>query len=114
MGDDALPSGGRLLFHCLTSHAALPNRCNWLRVSGDVRWQPIEEPAPAELVYGPALRRFELFSRLFRRQPWWEPVPASATIVPRSERPAAAPGASRFFPVHPGWSTWRPRQQAVH
>ena len=42
MGDDALPSGGRLLFHCLTSHAALPNRCNWLRVSGDFRWQPIE------------------------------------------------------------------------
>ena len=45
--------GDVLLFHCLTSHAALPNHASRLRISTDVRWQPADQPAPAELVLGP-------------------------------------------------------------
>ena len=48
--------GDVLVFHCLTPHAALPNQGSTLRISGDFRWQRSDEPAPAELVLGPAGR----------------------------------------------------------
>ena len=40
-----------------------------LRVSTDFRWQALDETAPFELIYGPAPRRFELYSRLFATSP---------------------------------------------
>jgi hypothetical protein len=106
--------GDVILFHCLTPHAALPNRGATLRVSGDFRWQRPDEPAPAELVLGPGGRPPEMFSRLFRRQRWWEPVPAGLDLHPRAELIVAPPGPSRLVPVHPGWQYWRPPPAAVH
>jgi Phytanoyl-CoA dioxygenase (PhyH) len=117
--------GDVLIFHCLTPHAALANNAAELRLSGDFRWQE-GQVAPAELILGPARhaagpfgRRaagqpVEMFSRMFRREPWWEPVPAGLTLTPRAELSAVPPGPSRFFPVHPGWQRWRPPPGAVH
>ncbi len=107
-------AGDVLVFHCLTSHAALPNRDASLRLSGDFRWQCSDQPVPAELVLGPAGRPWEVFSRVFARQPWWEPVPAGMTLVPRERLTATPPGPSRYFPVHGGWRHWRPPAGAVH
>ena len=105
--------GDVIIFHCLTPHAALPNRGSTLRISGDFRWQR-PGPAPAELVLGPAGRRPEMFSRLFRREPWWEPVPAGLTLYPRAQMITAPPGPSRLIPVHPGWQYWQPPPATVH
>ena len=107
-------AGDALVFHCLTSHAALPNRDTSLRLSGDFRWQRSDQPAPAQLVLGPAGGQREMFSRLFARQPWWEPVPGGMTLVPRESLAASPPGPSRYFRVHPGWRLWRPPPGAVH
>ena len=112
--------GDVLLFHCLTSHAALPNHTDRLRISADFRWQAADQPAPAELVLGPAAgsarrsRKAELFSRLLSREPWWEPVPDGLLLYARHELLSAPPAASRLFPVHPGWQRWRPPRAAVH
>jgi len=99
--------GDVLVFHCLLPHAALPNTAGVLRLSGDFRWQVPAGPAPIEMVYGPSSRPPELFSRLFRRQPWWQPVPAGLDLRPRAELAGRPPGPSRFFPVHPAWRLWR-------
>ena len=107
-------AGDALVFHCLTSHAALPNCDVSLRLSGDFRWQCSDQPVPAELVLGPAGGQWEMFSRLFARQPWWEPVPDGMTLVPRERLVASPPGPSRYFRVHPGWRFWRPPAGAVH
>jgi Phytanoyl-CoA dioxygenase (PhyH) len=107
-------AGDAVVFHCLTSHAALPNRETTLRLSGDFRWQCSDQPVPAQLVLGPAGRPWELFSRLFAGEPWWEPVPAGLTLVPRERLVPNPPGPSRFFAVHPGWRFWRPPPGAVH
>jgi hypothetical protein len=93
--------GDVLVFHCLTPHAALPNRGSTLRISGDFRWQRSDEPAPAELVLGPAGRPPEMFSRLFGRERWWEPVPAGLALRPRAQMITVPPGPSRLIPVHP-------------
>ena len=112
--------GDVLLFHCLTSHAALPNHTDQLRISADFRWQAADQPAPAELVLGPASvsarrsRQVELFSRLLSREPWWEPVPDGLFLYARQELLTAPPAASRLFPVHRGWQRWRPPRAAVH
>jgi Phytanoyl-CoA dioxygenase (PhyH) len=106
--------GDVLVFHCLTSHAALPNRGGSLRVSGDFRWQRADQVAPAQLVLAPAGRPRELFSRLLAREPWWEPVPAETILGPRERLVASAPGPSRYFAVHPGWRRWRPPGGVVH
>jgi hypothetical protein len=97
--------GDVLLFHGLTSHAALPNRAGRLRVSQDSRWQAAGQPAPARLVYGPKQPgQGELFSRLLGRHRWWEPIPAGQPIAgPGAAGGAAAPW-SRFFPVDPSWA----------
>jgi hypothetical protein len=105
--------GDVIIFHCLTPHAALPNRGSALRISGDFRWQRAGQPAPAELVLGPAARPPELFSRLFRREPWWEPVPAGLVLYPRTQLVRTPPGPSRLVAVHPGWRHWQP-PRAVH
>jgi phytanoyl-CoA dioxygenase PhyH len=105
--------GDVLLFHCLTSHAALPNRSAALRISGDFRWQRADQPAPAQMVLGRADSQVELFSRMYGREPWWQPVPAGLQLLPRGHV-AAPPIASRFFPVHRGWRHWRPPPGQVH
>jgi hypothetical protein len=106
--------GDVIIFHCLTPHAALPNTGSSLRISGDFRWQQPDQPAPAELVLGPNGRQPELFSRLFSREQWWEPVPAGLALFPRAEMAAVPPGPSRLVAVHPGWKHWRPPPAAAH
>jgi hypothetical protein len=112
--------GDVLLFHCLTSHAALPNHADRLRVSADVRWQDPSQEAPAELVLGPAAgqarrgAQVELFSRLLSRESWWEPVPSGLMLQPRQVLIAAPPAPSRLFTMHPAWQRWRPPAAAVH
>jgi hypothetical protein len=107
--------GDVLLFHCLTSHAALPNRSGTLRLSQDSRWQRTDLPAPARMVYGPPGRRqtdHELFSRLLRREPWWEPIPPTVTIKDDSVPPGRP--RSQLFRVHPTWALWRTGPGPVH
>lgn len=114
--------GDVIIFHCLTPHAALPNTGSVLRLSGDFRWQLADRPAPTEMILGPASRSRlspasrppELFSRLFRHQQWWEPIPAGLTLCPRTQMVTAPPQPSRFFAVHPGWRYWQPPSSAVH
>jgi hypothetical protein len=105
--------GDVILFHCLTPHAALPNTGSALRISGDFRWQRPDQPAPAELILGPRGRSPELFSRLFSRERWWEPVPAGLTLYPRADLAGVPPGPSRLVVVHPGWNHWRPPPPAA-
>jgi hypothetical protein len=108
--------GDVLVFHCLTCHAALPNHADRLRISADFRWQAADQPAPAEMVLGPAavrangrrVRQSELYSRLLSSEPWWEPVPDGLLLRPRHELIAAPPAPSRLFAVHPRWQRWRP------
>ena len=96
--------GDVLLFHCLTSHAALPNQADRLRLSQDSRWQPEGQPAPARMIYGPKQQgQGELFSGLFGGRGWWEPIPATPPILRTGEADAAPPW-SRFFPVDPRWA----------
>lgn len=107
--------GDLLLFHCLTSHAALPNRSGGLRLSQDSRWQSADLPAPAHMVYGPARRarpERELFSRLLGHEPWWEPIPPSVAVKDDAA-PMARP-RSRLFRVHPTWALWRSGPGPVH
>lgn len=99
--------GDVLVFHCLLPHAALPNTAGVLRLSGDFRWQLPSGLAPVEMVYGPDSQPPELFSRLFQRQPWWQPVPGGLDLRPRAELSARPPGPSGFFRVHPAWRLWR-------
>jgi hypothetical protein len=65
--------GDVLVFHCLTTHAALPNREERIRLSAEYRWQLADQPAPRRMVIGPNGR--EIGSRLFSQAPWWRPVP---------------------------------------
>jgi Phytanoyl-CoA dioxygenase (PhyH) len=106
--------GDAIIFHCLTPHAALPNHSSSLRISGDFRWQRPDQPAPAELILGPRGRPPELFSRLFSRERWWEPVPARLALRPRAELAGLPPGPARLVSMHPGWLDWRPPAAAVH
>jgi hypothetical protein len=111
--------GDVLLFHCLTAHAALPNHADEARISADFRWQAADQPAPAELILGPAAlqaRRgqVELYSRLLGAEPWWEPVPSGLMLRSRGELTAAPPLPSRLFAVHRGWQRWRVPAGSVH
>jgi hypothetical protein len=65
--------GDVLVFHCLTTHAALPNLEERMRFSAEYRWQLADQPAPRRVVIGP--HGHEIGSRLFSRSPWWRPVP---------------------------------------
>ncbi len=112
--------GDVLLFHCLTSHAALPNHADRLRISADFRWQAADQPAPAELILGPAASQpgrrpqVEMFTRLLSRERWWEPVPSGLMLQPRQQLVTTMPAPSRLFAVHPAWQRWRPPPGAVH
>ncbi len=116
--------GDAIIFHCLTPHAALPNQGSALRISGDFRWQRPDQPAPAELILAPRVAAAgpggrnpdppEMFSRLFGRAPWWEPVPAGLTLYPRAQLAGVPPGPSRLIAVDPGWKRWRPPPATVH
>ncbi len=65
-------AGDVLVFHCLTTHAALPNREGRMRFSGEFRWQLADQPAPRRMVIGPNGR--EIGSLMFGRTPWWRSV----------------------------------------
>jgi len=94
-------AGDVLAFQCLTAHAALPNGTDRLRLSAEFRWQLADDPVPRHLVFGPANQRWELFSRLFGRQRWWQPVPSGLIFV---DRPPGTPltdvAPSRYVDVH--------------
>ena len=94
---DYLP-GDLLVFHCLTTHAALPNREHRMRFSAEFRWQLADQPAPRRLVTGPAGQ--ELYSRLFARTPWWHSVPSKLELFDDQfgQRQLPAP-PSRFVSV---------------
>ncbi|MGO8871750.1 MAG: phytanoyl-CoA dioxygenase family protein [Acidimicrobiales bacterium] len=70
--------GDVLVFHCLTTHAALPNRSERMRYSAEFRWQLRDQPAPRRLVIGPHGR--EIGSRQFSRLEWWRPVTAGPEL----------------------------------
>jgi Phytanoyl-CoA dioxygenase (PhyH) len=106
--------GDVILFHSLTPHAALPNDGTVLRLSGDFRWQLPDQPVPAEMVLGRTGQSWELFSRMFRYQRWWEPVPPGLALYPRSQLVTVPPGPSRFFPTHRSWRRWHPPPGTVH
>jgi hypothetical protein len=102
---DSLPPGWRttdfeagdvLVFHCLTTHAALPNQSRRMRFSAEYRWQLADQPAPRRMVVGPAGN--EIGSRLFGRTRWWRPVPAGVTLFDEGGRLGRArrPAPSRF------------------
>jgi hypothetical protein len=105
--------GDVIIFHCLTPHAALPNTGSSLRISGDFRWQRADQPVPAEFILGPRGGPPELYSRLFSREQWWEPVPAGLALYPRAELVGVPPGPSQLVAVHPGWKRWRPPPPAT-
>jgi len=70
--------GDVLVFHCLTTHAALPNRQRRMRFSGEYRWQLADQPAPKRLVIGP--QGHEIGARMFGHAPWWHPVASGLTL----------------------------------
>jgi Phytanoyl-CoA dioxygenase (PhyH) len=71
-------AGDVLVFHCMTTHAALPNREDRMRFSAEYRWQLADQPAPRRMVVGP--QGHEIGSRLFAGTRWWRPVPAGLTV----------------------------------
>jgi hypothetical protein len=71
-------AGDVIVFHCLTTHAALPNQESRMRFSAEYRWQLGDQPAPRRVVIGP--RGNEIGSRLFARAPWWRSVLGGLTL----------------------------------
>jgi hypothetical protein len=72
-------AGDVLVFHCMTTHAALPNREGRLRFSAEYRWQLADQPAPRRMVIGPNGR--EIGSRMFARADWWHSVSRGLTLM---------------------------------
>ena len=70
--------GDVLVFHCLTTHAALPNREHRLRISAEYRWQSADQPVPRRLVVGPLGQ--EIGARMFSRTDWWRSVRRDLTL----------------------------------
>ena len=71
-------AGDVLVFHCLTTHAALPNQEQRMRFSAEYRWQLADQPVPRRLVIGP--HGVEIGSRVFSRAPWWHSVLPGLTL----------------------------------
>ncbi|MGO2749676.1 MAG: phytanoyl-CoA dioxygenase family protein [Pseudoclavibacter sp.] len=92
--------GDVLIFHCLTSHAALPNATSSLRISGDYRWQPVSTSVPADLVFGSKRSTKELFHRSFSEKDWWSPVPENVEMRDSEIDRSTRPGASIFFELN--------------
>ena len=90
--------GDVLVFHCLTTHAALPNHEHRMRFSGEYRWQLADQPAPARMVMGPA-GRFEKHANQFKGLPWWRPVPAGLRLF--NDTNDDTPGARAVLPAPP-------------
>ena len=88
--------GDALIFHCLTTHAALPNDGAHLRLSAEYRWQLAEKAAPRFMVQGADGREF--LSRRFRRTSWWHPVPDGLHLVDVDPRPEARRAGRRSIP----------------
>jgi hypothetical protein len=91
-------AGDVLVFHCLTTHAALANNEARMRFSAEYRWQLADQPAPRRLIVGPFGR--EIGSRQLSRYPWWRPVPAGLALFDdggdASRRPLLPAPPSRF------------------
>jgi Phytanoyl-CoA dioxygenase (PhyH) len=83
--------GDVLIFHCLTSHAAMPNREERLRISAEYRWQMADQPTAHPKARGSWGQ--ELGSRQFRRTDWWRPVPAGLSHF---DGPAQQESAHRY------------------
>jgi hypothetical protein len=93
-------AGDVLVFHCLTTHAALPNHEARLRFSGEYRWQRNDQPAPRRMVIGP--QGHEIGSRLFGRAPWWHSVMDGLALFDGGgieDGPVLPAGPSRFVDV---------------
>jgi hypothetical protein len=89
--------GDVLVFHCLTTHAALPNRHKHMRFSAEYRWQLADQPAPKRLVIGP--HGHEIGSRMFAHTPWWHSVVSGLTLFDDhgvDARPVLPAPPSRF------------------
>ena len=69
--------GDVLIFHCMTTHAALPNREERLRISAEYRWQLADLPAPRRMVLGPLGAGDGI-----------APVPGHRLVAPGSRGPA--------------------------
>jgi hypothetical protein len=109
--------GDALVFHCLTWHAALPNRTDHLRLSMDARWQLAADPAPSRLIFGPGgparTGGGELLWRVFGRRPWWHPVPKDLRVVADTAPPVGHPIApSRYVDFPDGLR--QPADRAQH
>jgi hypothetical protein len=94
-------AGDVLVFHCLTTHAALANREERMRFSAEYRWQLADQPAPRRVVIGP--HGCELGSRLFSRTPWWRSVTPGLTLFDdggADARPRLPAPPSRFVVFH--------------
>jgi hypothetical protein len=89
-------AGDVLVFHCLTTHAALPNREDRMRFSAEYRWQLADQPAPRRMVAGPS--GSEIGSRIFSQAPWWRPVPTPLSLFDDDggRTPALPAAPSRF------------------
>jgi hypothetical protein len=70
--------GDVLIFHCMTTHAALPNHEPRLRFSGEYRWQLADQPAPRRMIMGPWGN--EMGSRIFHDTDWWRPIPEGVRV----------------------------------
>jgi hypothetical protein len=91
--------GDVLVFHCMTTHAALPNRDVHMRFSAEYRWQLSDQPAPRRVVFGP--QGNEIGSRLFVRTPWWRSVTEGLTVFNdggAEAKPSLPAAPSRFVP----------------
>jgi hypothetical protein len=89
--------GDVLVFHCLTTHAALPNRADHLRFSAEYRWQLADQPAPRRMVIGP--HGYEIGSPLFSPTGWWRSVSGGLTLFDDGgevRRPRLPAAPSRF------------------
>jgi hypothetical protein len=89
--------GDVLVFHCLTTHAALPHCEQRMRISAEYRWQLADQPAPRRVILGP--RGQEIGSRMFGRTDWWRSVLPGLSLFDDGGQGAPArlpPAASRF------------------
>jgi len=71
-------AGDVLVFHCLTTHAALPNQAHRLRISAEYRWQLADQPVPRRVTLGPHGQ--EIGSRMFSQTDWWRSVTRDLTL----------------------------------
>lgn len=93
-------AGDVLVFHCMTTHAALPNRERRLRFSGEYRWQLADQPAPRRMVIGP--NGHEIGSRMFGRAAWWHSVSRGLSLMDGGgieDGPVLPAAPSRFVAV---------------